>query len=369
LRTTAERDAATNGGFSKNTASLPGGTNNVMPGPANVGALNAPFGYQRDYIWEAALNAGRTVRSYGFEMVNTIGPTKDSNGNPISDPFTAGAVQAVSTFQSLLDDDRTDTYFRGIDLSYPDVWRATEWLREFNQYVANGQLPSLEMVRLGGDHMGSFSSEVAGVNTPEGEQADNDYAVGKLVDAVAHSRYASDTLIVVVEDDSQDGPDHVDSHRAPAYIVGTYVKKGAVVSSFYSLVNALRTIEDVLGTEHMNLATANARPMADVFDIRGSGRWTYDAVASTVLQSTALSDTLNNLGATYAKGPVVKPTHDVSYWANATRGLDFSDVDRLPPGVFNKILWKGLKGDKPYPVQNAAKATPVKTTRNARDEK
>jgi hypothetical protein len=82
MATTAERDAVTKGNFTKSTAALPGGTSNVMPGQANVGAKDAPFGYQKSYIWEAALNAGRTVRSYGFQMVSNIGAIKDASGNP-----------------------------------------------------------------------------------------------------------------------------------------------------------------------------------------------------------------------------------------------------------------------------------------------
>jgi hypothetical protein len=370
LNPTSARDAATNGRFSQSTASLPGGPINVMPGPANVGAMDAPFGYQKGYIWEAALNAGRTVRSYGFQMVNTIGPIKDANGNPISNPYGAGAVQVAVTNETLAADGRTDLYFRGIDLNYPDTWRFQEWLREFQQFEANGQLPSLSMVRLGGDHMGSFGTEIAGVNTPEKQQADNDYAVGKLIETVAHSqRYANNTLVIAVEDDSQDGPDHVDSHRAPAYIAGPYVKQGAVVSTFYTLVNALRTIEDIFGTEHMNLNTAYARPMSDVFDIRSSGVWTFNAVASTALQGTGLQVTLNDLGVKYAEGPVVKSTHDAAYWDEATRGFDFSDADRVPHAMFNTVLWKGLMGDKPYPVLHSAyKTTPVEAAEKARDD-
>src|SRR5260370_42387697 len=112
------------------------------------------------------------------------------------------------------------------------------------------------MVRIRHDHMGSFSSALGGVNTPETQQADCDLALGLLVEAVANSRYAADTLIIVTEDDVQDGPDHVDSHRGTAYVVGPYVKQHAIVSTAYNQINALRTIEDVLGTEHINLNTA-----------------------------------------------------------------------------------------------------------------
>ena len=144
-------------------------------------------------------------------------------------------------------------------------------------------------MRISHDHMGNFGSALGGVNTPETQQADCDLALGRLVEAVANSRYAADTIIIVTEDDVQDGPDHVDSHRGTAYVVGPYVKQGAVIKTRYNQVNALRTIEDMLGTEHINLNTAFQRPMADVFDIHSSGKWIYTAEASTVLATTALA--------------------------------------------------------------------------------
>src|SRR5262249_3913948 len=152
--------------------------------------------------------------------------------------------------------------------------------------VANGNLPTMETVRLMHDHTGNYDTALAGVNTPETQQADNDLAVGELIAAVAHSPYAADTLIFVIEDDSQDGPDHIDSHRSTAYVVGPYVKHNTVVSTRYSTVSMLRTMEDVLGLPHLNLNTAYQRPMADVFDITASGFWNYSAVASTILMNT-----------------------------------------------------------------------------------
>src|SRR6185295_16928813 len=134
------------------------------------------------------------------------------------------------------------------------------------------------------------------------QQADNDLAVGLLVQAVAESRYAKDTLIIITEDDCQDGPDHVDSHRATTYFVGPYVKQGAIVNTRYSQVNALRTIEDILSTQHMNLNTAFQRPMTDVFDIHSSGKWNFVAEASTVLKVTQLAAAGDGLGVKYARG-------------------------------------------------------------------
>jgi hypothetical protein len=212
------------------------------------------------------------------------------------------------------------------------------------------------MIRgLSHDHTGSFNSALGGVNTPELQQADNDYAVGLLVQAVANSPYASNTLIVIIEDDCQDGADHVDSHRSTTYLVGPYVKQGAVVSTPYSQPSALRTIEDILGTQHLNLNTYFARPMADAFDITSSGAWTFKAVASTLLKSTTLMD-WTQPGIEFAAGPNLKPTHNAQYWAKKTRGFDFSAEDRVPADLYNKILWEGLKG----------KAAPSAKTRYAK---
>jgi YVTN family beta-propeller protein len=340
--------------YSNGTSTLKGGTANVLAGDGDHAATDGPTGYQEGYIFNAVLNAGGTVRNYGW-MANTPGSI-GTIANPISDPFAAGVIQTTTANQLLYENGFYDPYFRAYDQAYPDVWRFNEWNREFQQFVANGNLPSLEMIRgLSHDHTGSFGSALAGVNTPELQQADNDYAVGLLVQAVAHSPYAKDTLIIITEDDSQDGADHVDSHRATTYFVGPYVKQHAVVNTRYSQTNVLRTIEDVLGTEHINLNTYYARPMADVFNRKGSASWTFNAVASTLLKSTSLGLDQNNVQ--YAGGPDLKPTHDAQYWAAKTRGFDFSGEDRVPAELYNKILWEGLKGT-PAPLAQSAASEP-----------
>ena len=352
--TVAQRDAvagvAGTTNYSAATAALPGGTVNVLPGAGNHASTDAPFGIQGGYIFDAVLKAGGTVRNYGF-LVNNIGSI-GTIAAPISDPFTAGVVQVGPLDPSLAP--LTDVYFRGYDQNYPDLWRYNEWKREFDQYVTNGNLPSLSLMRVSHDHMGSFGTALGGVNTPETQQADDDLAVGRLVETVANSPYAADTLIIVTEDDCQDGPDHVDSHRATAYVVGPYVKQGAIVSTRYSQINALRTIEDLLGTQHINLNTAYQRPMTDVFDTHSSSAWTYTAQASTVLSGTTVAQVGSGLGAKFAEGALVKPKHSARYWANVTAGLDFSDADQVPPEKFNRIVWRGLKGGKPYPKRGAS---------------
>jgi hypothetical protein len=324
---------------------VPGGTANLLPGTGNHASADAPFGIEDGYIFNAVLNAGGTVRNYGF-LVNNIGNIGTKTA-PISDPFSSGIVQVAPLDPALAA--MTDVYFRGYDQNYPDLWRYNEWKREFEQFVANRNLPSLSLVRISHDHMGSFGSALGGVNTPETQQADCDLALGLMVEAVANSRYAADTLIIVIEDDVQDGPDHVDSHRGTAYVVGPYVKQGAVVSTRYNQVSALRTIEDVLGTEHINLNTAFQRPMADVFDIRSSGKWTFAAEASTVLAGTTAALPGRDKRVRFAAGPMITPQHDAAYWDAVTAGFDFSEADQVPPAQFNRVLWTGLMGSQPYP--------------------
>ncbi len=349
LPATADRDAATKGRYTPATAALPGGTANVLPGTADVAATDAPFGVQRGYIFDAVLQAGLTVRNYGWQT-NNIGPITYPNGNPVENAGEAGVVQVAALNPTLAP--LTDVYFRGFDMNVADQWDFNEWNREFMGYIANKNLPSLETVRLSHDHTGSFSTALAGVNTPDTQEADNDLAVGRLVEAVARSPYANNTLIIVTEDDCQDGPDHVDSHRSTTYVVGAYVKKKAVISTRYNQVSVLRTIEDILGTPHINLNTAYQRPMADVFDTTsGSGAWNYNAIASTILKTTSLA--LADTGIKYAEGPDVLPRHDAAYWAKATRGFDFSAEDRVPVDLMNEVMWEGLMEGQPYPTHRS----------------
>ena len=350
LATVAQRDAATGPAgtqkYSAASADLKGGTRNLLTGTGNHASTDAPFGVQDGTIFNAVLQAGRTVRNYGF-LVNNIGSI-GSKAAPVVNPFATGIVQVAALAPAL--EGLTDVYFRGYDQNYPDLWRYHEWQREFDNFVTNGQLPSLSLVRISHDHTGSFGTALGGVNTPETQVADCDLAFGRMVEAVAHSRYAADTLIIAIEDDVQDGPDHVDSHRATAFVVGPYVKQGVVVSTRYNQVSVLRTIEDILGTQHINLNTAFQRPMADLFDLNASGQWNYTAQASTILATTSLNLANGSQPVRFAAGAKIKPKHTAAYWDRVTAGFDFSEADQVPAAQFNQVLWKGLKGRQPYPA-------------------
>jgi hypothetical protein len=190
------------------------------------------------------------------------------------------------------------------------------------------------------------------VNTVETEIADNDYAVGLLVEKMAHSKYAKDTLIFIIEDDAQNGPDHVDAHRSLALIAGPYVKQHAVISKRFNTVTLLRTMEEVLGIKPLGLNDALQPPMAEVFSMEQSA-WSYKARVPSVLRTTKLplpAPTKQDKGGESDK----VPTHDAAYWSAKTSGFDFSAEDKLDADRFNLVLWNGLKGpDEPYPSERS----------------
>lgn len=321
----------------------------LLPGPTDVAAPDGPDNeINTGFLWNSALRAGLTVRNYGFfvDCTRYAFPSGSPYSLPLlHDPSATNTTVAYPASVALAP--YTDPYFRGFDNSFPDYYRFKEWEREFdNNYAKAGgaELPSLSLVRFMHDHTGNFDTAIDRVNTPELMQADNDYAVGLLVQKVANSRYANDTLIFVIEDDSQDGGDHVNSHRTVALVAGAYVKQGALVSTSYNTIDFMRTIEEVLGLPPLNLNDALARPMADIFNSKPSP-WSYTATPSAFLYENT------DLPLSKPAGLIVpKPTHDAQYWAQVTRGMDFSTEDRFDFARYNRILWKGLMGDQPYPA-------------------
>ena len=317
----------------------------LLPGHASETAPDGPEGeVEQGRLWDAALRAHVSVRNYGFflDIGRYFSRVPEAVRIPLErEPFALGLQVAFPANVSLAP--HTDIYFRGFDTKFADYWRYREWEREFDRYAARGDLPQLSLVRFMNDHMGEFDKAQDGVNTPELQVADNDYAVGLLVEKIAKSRFAKDTLIFVIEDDAQDGPDHIDAHRSIAFIAGPYVKQGAVISQRYTTLNMLRTIEAILGLKPLNLHDAGARPMSEAFDL-GARSWTFAATPSEILRGTQLP-----LAAARAAGAPLQPMHDAAYWAKATRGFDFSSEDRLDSAAFNRILWDGLRAQTPYP--------------------
>lgn len=316
----------------------------LLPGTRNEVAADGPDGEEGlGYIWDVAIRAGLSVRNYGFFL--DLGAVLGLDPNLTNPCSQQPPVQvAFPAHPSLLS--RTDFCFRGFDQAFPDFFRYQEWAREFDGFVTNHNLPALELVRFNHDHFGSFGSASFGVNTPELQIADDDYAVGLLVDKIAHSPYANSTLIFVIEDDPQDGADHVSGQRSVGFIVGPYVKQGAVVSTHYATVNMLRTIEEVLGTGRLGIHDAGVPPMTDAFDSRQAS-WTYSAVPAAILFTSSLplsnKDSIN-------PASLPHPIHDAAWWDAKTRGFDFSAEDRVDPDAFNRIIWEGMMAGKPYPI-------------------
>jgi DNA-binding beta-propeller fold protein YncE len=334
----------------------------LLPGTVDVLAPDGPGGAQgAGYLWDAVLRAGLTLRNYGAYIDTTR--TDSRAGDPgnialMRDPHADGITVAFPAKPALVG--RTDPYYTGFTLRLPDFWREKEWEREFDDYVAQNNLPSLEIIRLPNDHFGDFAGGTDGVNTVETQMGDNDYALGKIVAKVANSPYAKDTVIFSVEDDAQNGPDHVDAHRTVALVAGAYVKQGALVSTHYTTVSMLRTIEELLGTGRMGLNDAAAAPMADAFTMEYKP-WSYAARVPAVLRTTQLplppaagpsSSEEAGVDAAYAH-----PRHTAAWWAAHSRGQDFSVEDDLDTDRFNRALWLGLapKG-APFPARPVTNA-------------
>ena len=337
---------------------------NLLAGTHDVAEHDSGDGPGTGYLWDAALRAGETVRNYGFEYIDEnryfLDPSDPAYIPVLREPFKAGVVVSRATKLSL--EANTDPYYRGWDMAIPDYWLEKEWEREFDGFAANGDLPNLELIALPHDHFGDVGpggGAIDGVDTIETQMADNDYALGRIVEKVSSSRYKDDTLILVIEDDAQDGPDHIDAHRTIAYAVGPYVKRNAVVSTRYSTVNMLRTIEDILHLEPMGLNDGLQPPMTDVFT-RERKPWKYTPIVPDVLRTTQLplppATAANTLVQTARIKAFARSAHDAGYWGERTRGLDFTRSDHADTTRFNRILWAGLRGDaEPYPVMRSGR--------------
>ncbi|WP_414563782.1 MULTISPECIES: bifunctional YncE family protein/alkaline phosphatase family protein [unclassified Anabaena] len=345
----------------------PSGQSGILPGNKDV---NAPAGdgdispnSVGGYIWDAALRAGKTVRNYGFYVTGTYGtnqsdPTQPDLNNPLYIPISPTPAadnipQAVAAKTVLLD--KTDVFFRGYDQKHPDIYLYNEWARDIDSYLARNELPNLSMVRLHHDHFGNFGNAVAGLNTVELQMADNDYAVGLLVEKISKSPLWKETAIVILEDDCQNGPDHVDSHRSIAYIISPYTKRNALISTNYNTVDVLRTMEDLLGIGYMGMNDANAKPMSDAFT-RTPDFTPYTAVVPGNLCADPVDPNL----VPACNDPNVEKTaahpslHDKQWWAQATKDFYFEVEDKLDSEKFNRVLWSGIKGDNvPYPTERS----------------
>jgi YVTN family beta-propeller protein len=248
------------------------------------------------YIWDVATAHGVSVRLYG----------EGASGDP-----------AKGDYPSI--DPLLDKSYRPFDVTYSDQNRIVEWLREFRQFEQSGALPQLEVVWLPSDHTAGMKP---GARTPYAMIADNDYALGRMVEALSHSRYWRDTLLVSIEDDAQAGPDHVSNQRIEALVVSAYTNRGLVDHTHYSTSGVLRTIEAALGLPPMSQFDAGATSLAGLF--------------TTVPDVRPWKATLPlvSIGA-------INPPDGPG--ARASERLDLRSADAADPQEFNRILATYLK--------------------------
>jgi len=294
------------------------------------------------FVWDLTLAHGRTVRSYGEFAITEKRWRDPARKEPLNfaahwRDFLAGnrdiAISSRASIPSLRDHVNRRTV--GWDLTIPDVFRAAEFIRELKEFEVSGDLPNLAIISLPNDHT---SGTAAGAPTPEAQVADNDLALGQIVAAISASRFWKDTCILVIEDDPQNGWDHVSGYRTTAYVVSPYTRRHAVVNTQYNQTSLLRTMELILGLPPMNQLDASATPMTDCFTD------TPDFTPYAVRPNQVPLDQMN---------PDPKHITDAVLRRNAIASarLPLAQVDQCPEDQMNRILWFAAKGSAaPYPT-------------------
>ncbi len=283
-----------------------------FPYPAE-GSFDAAARPAGGYLWDRAIAAGVSFRSYGEWVAN--GPTPDA-------PCTA-KVPAL--------EGRFDPLYRSFDQDYSDLKRADRFIAELARFEREGAMPRLQIVRLPNDHTSGTSP---GKLTPTAFMAENDLAFGRIVEAVSRSRFWPTTAIFVVEDDAQNGSDHVDAHRTIAFVISPWAGHGVIDSSLYSTSSMLRTMELILGLAPMSQFDAAALPMVRSF------------------AKTAVADL-------YVCRPAAVPLDErnlAGAWgAEASLAMDFSVEDAADDLLLNEIVWRSVRGaDAPMPAPRRA---------------
>ena len=267
------------------------------------------------YLWTNAAAAGVSMRNYGYWVENKEKPGDDGiQIESVLDPVLAKV---------------TNRKYRSFDLDYPDVKRAQVFLDDVAQFEKSNQMPALMFLRLGNDHT---SATRPGKIAPLSAFADNDYALGMIVEGVSRSKFWNSTAIFVVEDDAQDGPDHVDSHRSPVFLLSPYTHTGAIDSTMYNTTSVLRTMELILHLRPMTHFDAAARPMINAFS------------KNPVMTPYQVEKPRISLD---ERNPANSST------AALSQKLDFSEADLNDDDELNDILWRAIRGtDPPPPVHS-----------------
>lgn len=297
----------------------------------------APTGF----LWDNALRRGKTLRDYGeFGMPAVRWADPKRKGDP---DWTAcwrefnrpkgeivfGCEPAIESLRPYLASKTV-----GWNMDVPDAFRARYFIQELKEFEKQGCFPDLVLICLPDDHT---SGTKEGCPTPAAYAADNDLAFGQIVEAISRSPFWKDTVIFGIEDDPQDGWDHVSGYRTTAYVISPYTKRGQVIKTAYNTISMLRTIEQILGLPPMNQFDAAAEPMFDCF------RQTPDFTAFRAVPNRVPLDEMN---------PPKKKIADslLRRQAALSGRLDFNRVDACPEDILNRILWHAAKGSAvPYP--------------------
>jgi YVTN family beta-propeller protein len=294
------------------------------------------------FLWDAVLARGKSLRVYGEFVAATVrwkDRTRDSKPKFLDclHDFEkrAGEIEVLATAAIKTIEPHLCPTFIGFPSTVPDVYRAEQFVREFQQFDRLGKVPTLMVMSLPNNHT---SGTTPGFPTPEASVADNDLALGRIVEAVSKSRSWKETCIFVVEDDPQNGFDHIDGHRTAALVISPYSRLGKVDSTNYNQTSMVRTIELVLGLPPMNQFDASATPMSGCFGERG------DLTPFASLPNQVPLDRMN---------PELSQIRDPRqrHWAEVSLGLPLDDVDEADEDTLNRILWHSVRGrDDTYPA-------------------
>jgi YVTN family beta-propeller protein len=295
------------------------------------------------FIWDNAIAHGRSLRDYGEFAITEKKWREQTKTNTrvkfldvwyaFTNENTSVQISSRPAIESLRPYLCTNTV--GWDLAIPDVFRAAQFIKELRQFEASGNFPNLVIICLPNDHTAGTDP---GYPTPAAQVADNDLAFGQIVDALSHSRFWPETCILAIEDDPQDGWDHVSGYRTTAYVVSPYTKRGEVIGTQYNQTSLLRTIELILGLPPMNQMDATATPMFDCFTPTGN----FEAYAA--ITNNVPLDQLN---------PDPKKISDplLRKQALISAKLPLQAPDQCPEDVLNRIIWHAMKGSQaPYPA-------------------
>ena len=286
-----------------------------------------------DAIYDQAKARGLSVRAYGERGANTITPA-NATWTDIYNDWKFGTSKVDIAARAIIVGLR-DVYhprYPAAEGRVPDQYRADIFLKEFAEFEKNGNLPNLVLLLLYEDHTEGTSP---GFPTPRAMVADNDLALGRIVEAISHSRYWKDSAIFVTEDDSQDGVDHVDGHRTVGMAISPYVKRGRVNSDFFSIVNMYRTIQQILGLSPVNQFDDAAQPMFSVFTSKP------DFTPYKALPNQIPLDEMNPAlaGLTGLQRELAK----------FSMTIDSSEPDSADADLLNRAIWHSVKGfDVPY---------------------